>query len=170
MSYDPAVGRWTSEDPIAFEGGDANLYRYVGNAPTNYSDRLGLYQDGPIMGMTPEHDIPARPGPSHNLPPGIPSSVESVLLEIIPIIEKTRIWEFAPESCQRWILAFEDNLHGFSNSNVKERNVGWEPSNAIGGGHAFYYFELTDGSIIKVDHWVFYGGTRIKVVLSSTCK
>jgi uncharacterized protein RhaS with RHS repeats len=35
MSYDPTVGRWTTEDPIAFEGGDANLYRYVGNSPIN---------------------------------------------------------------------------------------------------------------------------------------
>ncbi len=29
--YDPAVGRWMSEDPIGFRAGDANLYRYVGN-------------------------------------------------------------------------------------------------------------------------------------------
>lgn len=42
MSYDPTIGRWTSEDPIAFEGGDANLDRYVGNAPTNFIDPSGL--------------------------------------------------------------------------------------------------------------------------------
>ena len=42
MSYDPTVGRFISEDPIAFEGGDANLYRYVGNSPTNFTDPLGL--------------------------------------------------------------------------------------------------------------------------------
>ncbi|GAB6166478.1 hypothetical protein JCM19992_24780 [Thermostilla marina] len=29
--YDPSVGRWISEDPIGFNGGDGNLYRYVGN-------------------------------------------------------------------------------------------------------------------------------------------
>ncbi len=29
--YDPAVGRWISEDPIGFEGKDTNLARYVGN-------------------------------------------------------------------------------------------------------------------------------------------
>lgn len=28
--YDPEVGRWMSEDPIGFEGGDENLYRYCG--------------------------------------------------------------------------------------------------------------------------------------------
>ena len=29
--YDPIAGRWLSEDPIGFAGGDTNLYRYVGN-------------------------------------------------------------------------------------------------------------------------------------------
>jgi RHS repeat-associated protein len=42
MSYDPNVGRWTAQDPIGFEGGDVNLYRYVGNHPTNATDPSGL--------------------------------------------------------------------------------------------------------------------------------
>lgn len=46
MSYDPTIGRWTTEDPIAFEGGDADLYRYVGNNPTNFTDPSGLLSDG----------------------------------------------------------------------------------------------------------------------------
>jgi len=41
MSYDPTIGRWTAEDPIAFKAGDANLYRYVGNHPTNATDPTG---------------------------------------------------------------------------------------------------------------------------------
>jgi len=31
-----------SQDPIGFAGGDANLYRYVGNGPTNATDPSGL--------------------------------------------------------------------------------------------------------------------------------
>ena len=31
-----------SEDPISFNAGDANLYRYVGNCPINYVDPFGL--------------------------------------------------------------------------------------------------------------------------------
>ncbi|MDR1007223.1 MAG: hypothetical protein LBL65_01500 [Campylobacteraceae bacterium] len=27
--YDSQTGRWTSKDPIDFEGGDSNLYGYV---------------------------------------------------------------------------------------------------------------------------------------------
>ena len=39
--YDPTVGRFLEEDPIRFAGGDANLYRYVGNSPMNYVDPTG---------------------------------------------------------------------------------------------------------------------------------
>ena len=40
--YDPAIGRWTSQDPLGFDGGDRNLYRYVFNNPTNRTDPAGL--------------------------------------------------------------------------------------------------------------------------------
>lgn len=39
--YDPATGRFINEDLIGFEGGDTNLYRYVGNSPTLYVDPSG---------------------------------------------------------------------------------------------------------------------------------
>jgi RHS repeat-associated protein len=40
--YDPAAGRFVSRDPIAFLGGDPNLYRYAGNQPTDRMDPTGL--------------------------------------------------------------------------------------------------------------------------------
>lgn len=40
--YNPAIGRWAEEGPISFRAGDANLYRYVGNHPTNATDPSGL--------------------------------------------------------------------------------------------------------------------------------
>ena len=40
--YDSITGRWLSQDPIGFAAGDANLYRYVGNGPTNAIDPAGL--------------------------------------------------------------------------------------------------------------------------------
>lgn len=39
--YDPAVGRFLGEDPIGFEGRDANLYRYVANSPSSHTDPSG---------------------------------------------------------------------------------------------------------------------------------
>jgi len=46
--YDPAVGRWLSEDPIGFKAGDANLSRYVGNQATGKTDPSGLIEFQPI--------------------------------------------------------------------------------------------------------------------------
>ncbi|XZE42761.1 RHS repeat-associated core domain-containing protein [Pirellulaceae bacterium SH467] len=43
--YDPQTGRWLSQDPIGFAAGDANLYRYVGNGPTNKTDPSGLQEN-----------------------------------------------------------------------------------------------------------------------------
>src|SRR6516162_4896282 len=41
-SYDPQLGRFISEDPIGFGGGDINLYGYVWQSPLRLRDPLGL--------------------------------------------------------------------------------------------------------------------------------
>lgn len=40
--FDPATGRFTTQDPIGFAAGDANPYRYVGNQPLVATDPSGL--------------------------------------------------------------------------------------------------------------------------------
>jgi RHS repeat-associated protein len=40
--YDPQVGRFVTKDPIGFDGGDVNLYAYVGNNAINKKDPTGL--------------------------------------------------------------------------------------------------------------------------------
>jgi RHS repeat-associated protein len=40
--YDPTTGRWTTPDPVRFNGGDTNLYAYVQNDPVDAVDPLGL--------------------------------------------------------------------------------------------------------------------------------
>jgi RHS repeat-associated protein len=44
--YDPKVGRWIEQDPLGFDAGDANLYRYVSNDPINAIDAAGLDDKG----------------------------------------------------------------------------------------------------------------------------
>jgi RHS repeat-associated protein len=44
--YDPNTGRWLSEDPLGFDAGDPNLYRFVGNGPDNGTDSTGTTQTG----------------------------------------------------------------------------------------------------------------------------
>jgi RHS repeat-associated protein len=40
--YDSSIGRFITQDPIGFNAGDTNLYRYVNNNPINLIDPLGL--------------------------------------------------------------------------------------------------------------------------------
>lgn len=69
--YDPSVGRFISEDPLGFEGGDVNLYAYVQNNPVNLIDPHGLQIDTPIEG---EEDLPG--GMNGLIVGGNPSSGE----------------------------------------------------------------------------------------------
>ena len=41
--FDPAPGTFVSADPLGFRAGDANLYRYVFNSPTNFTDPSGMF-------------------------------------------------------------------------------------------------------------------------------
>ena len=47
--YDPHTGRWTSKDPILFDGGETNLYSYAGNDPVNWIDVYGLSASPPTL-------------------------------------------------------------------------------------------------------------------------
>lgn len=47
--YEPGTGRWDARDPILYEGGQLNLFGYVGNDPINFIDSTGLrwiYEQG----------------------------------------------------------------------------------------------------------------------------
>ncbi len=46
--YDPNIGRWTSKDPIKFDGG-RNFYGYAGNNPVNFVDLDGLHMIDPVL-------------------------------------------------------------------------------------------------------------------------
>ena len=62
----PRTGRWLNPDPSGFTAGDANLYRYTGNGPTNFTDPTGLWQratGGPgLVAYPPDFVGPLPPG------------------------------------------------------------------------------------------------------------
>ncbi len=41
--YDPHSGQFIGQDSLGFAAGDSNLYRYVSNSPTNFTDPSGHY-------------------------------------------------------------------------------------------------------------------------------
>ncbi|MBK8127154.1 MAG: hypothetical protein IPN65_03400 [Elusimicrobia bacterium] len=41
--YDARTGRWTAKDPIGFNGGDSNVYRYAQGDPINIKDPAGKF-------------------------------------------------------------------------------------------------------------------------------
>ncbi len=53
--YSPTLGRFLQPDPIRFGGGDANLQRYVGNNPTDFTDPSGLLPTDPHLTPDPDH-------------------------------------------------------------------------------------------------------------------
>ncbi len=67
--YDPSSGRWISEDPIGYRAGDSNLYRYVGNRPTEAVDPSGYSlvfwapggPDDPLWPGNPYRPLPPSP-------------------------------------------------------------------------------------------------------------
>jgi RHS repeat-associated protein len=62
--YDAEVGRWTSKDPILFEGDDTNLYGYTANDPVNWIDPYGeeMAMPGiPVIIPIPSFPVPGLP-------------------------------------------------------------------------------------------------------------
>jgi len=74
--YDQATGRFSSQDPLGFGGGELNLYQYVGNDPTCAVDPTGLQGSG---GGAASADEPAQGAPKQSpSPPKISGPTNAV--------------------------------------------------------------------------------------------
>ena len=60
--YDATTGRFLQKDPISFLGGDFNLYSYVGDRPTLFTDALGLKTRSPKHSKFPDYNLPGGYG------------------------------------------------------------------------------------------------------------
>jgi RHS repeat-associated protein len=68
-AYNPALGRFMSEDPIGFAAGDTNLFGYCGGDPVNKTDPFGLDAD-PDSGIRQQTEHKETPTP-WRVSPGI---------------------------------------------------------------------------------------------------
>ena len=75
----PGTGRWTSQDPVGFTAGDADLYRYVGNASTDATDPGGLDESATSVAqpspVAPVIIRPTKPGETIKPPAGKPVTI-----------------------------------------------------------------------------------------------
>jgi len=100
--YDPLAGRFLSLDPIGFESGDFNFYRYIGNNPVNHTDPSGLIMSGGGIptGMTGLIHPPIKPGvltkPNVNIDMCANSreAKDMTLLAFIKAVETGGKWDY----------------------------------------------------------------------------
>src|SRR5262245_13046252 len=56
--FDPGTGRFLTPDPIGFDAGDTNLYRYCHNDPVNHTDPSGIQYYPGVYGYDPAPGVP----------------------------------------------------------------------------------------------------------------
>jgi RHS repeat-associated protein len=122
--YDPALGKFISEDPLGLDGGDANLYRYVGNDPVNSVDPFGLFKRDLQRNLTLPSiaslsqrgsDIIYDPGPTWSMPRSmapisVPSSFEFNFNESLPTIQSTPYVDPLNELLDRGLVGMPGNV------------------------------------------------------------
>jgi hypothetical protein len=82
--FDPTLGRWIEEDPEGFSAGDTNLYRYVGDNPTDETDPSGMQAVGTAKPPPKPSDVVGtdKPSPSGPLPNSEPPKLPPGLLPV----------------------------------------------------------------------------------------
>jgi RHS repeat-associated protein len=96
--YDAATGRWISQDPMGFDAGDSNLYRYARNLTVVANDPSGL--DLEYTGRN-EVQLPVQ--------------------DVLRLIEKQKFgsWKFFPSSqnsAEAWIKLLKENTGVLQNA------------------------------------------------------
>lgn len=79
--YDAQIARWTSKDPIRFNGGDTNLYGYVLQDPINYIDPKGKWPEWIDDGVC---YITGKCNPANPDSPDWADTIKDVIDDIVP--------------------------------------------------------------------------------------
>lgn len=154
--YDAKVGRWLTEDPIGFEGGDINLFRYVSNEVTYAIDPTGeiawvpiiiIVGIGGIIGADPVN----APGPGDDT---YPATGQGLAFNIVCGVGANQIAGMYFRAVGRGAV---------------------QPSVGLSGGYPHFSFGVGSWPNITtwyhgwgtLPRWIFWGGGRISVELGS---
>ena len=92
--YEPETGRWTSKDPIRFDGDGPNLYGYALNDPVNLVDSWGLLSWDDVS-VSIEEGIQA----GKNFTAGVISYPRGIIRAIINIARHAGIFGENDQKC-----------------------------------------------------------------------
>lgn len=126
--YDMYAGRFLSQDPIGFGGGDDNLYRYAGNAPSMFTDPNGLT----TVSRQPESYGLAHPTVQREYRPGIGLQTTRQEPGGPKIVEIDSRWKPSPSPAPQPPAAPPAPLPGGGGSD----GGGGGGSSSVGGGGA----------------------------------
>ena len=126
--YDPEVGRFISEDPIGFEGGDVNFYAYVANNPINNVDPSGLAHTSFGMNDGPRY---MRGVTGNGRPPGVVGTDFGGALSIDPLF-----WDAVTNLLANVLYSYVSKVNiGIMNLDYFDSS----PAEAMGLGYTNYY-------------------------------
>ena len=143
--YNPELGKWLSEDPIGFNGGDTNVYKYVKNDPLNHVDVDG-FRDS-LLNHVDEiykhigHDCGCTK-----------VELRKLLSKLQDAIDDTWVFPIWPDPCQRWAIEFHPKIGTITSSCLRLNSGMLWRRHAGKGGHAYFEFELLGGTVITVDN------------------
>ncbi|MEM7812947.1 MAG: RHS repeat-associated core domain-containing protein [Planctomycetota bacterium] len=166
--YDPTVGRFISEDPIGFAGGDVDTQRYIGNSVVTGRDPSGLQSINPFN----EHQIDEWNRRRHaKKNRDFEKSLDRLRGELNKACSKCAPCETGPSECEGQV---DDIINAIRNANRDlvnatggprfvgpgncedcQATLGQHIRNATGGPFTWENAQSDGGGLIGNDHnWV----------------
>jgi len=115
--------RFEWQEPLGFAAGDDNLYRYVGNSSTNFTDPSGLEK------QKNGDELFREAGKRNGVPEAI---IETILNAAKSTTCKQPGWAETHNYCEKWAGTFADNLNRALNAMGLKHGL----KDASGGGIA----------------------------------
>jgi hypothetical protein len=169
-----AVGRFAGWEPLGFEAGDENWYRFVANGPTERTDSSGLNSCDDKAQLTPDQQRLHSSCFTMTVPPkkcGDCSfdSYQIYIRNFQIAVKATWVANVCGlyigwNTCERWALDLEGRLPNFgvgSDCIQFAGVVAFDIGGFLSPSHAVYKLEMCDGTVVYADNGAWGGGDHI---------